>query len=275
MGETLSAASVCDISNVLDGEENNEEGPEYGLIWLHGLGDTEVTWRGLIEQSLSPDHGPCYTLFPRAPVRPVSVERGSCIPSWFDMKLLPLTASDNPPTFGCCMEDAEESATTVHRLIQHLSNRGVKPKKVFVGGFAQGGALALLSSLTYGRRLAGCIVFNGFLLGADVLEEMTAPKNRELNVLWCHGVSDKVIHQSLQRFASQVLQRAGVHVESRSVPTGHEAHPDGLAMMARFVGDRLESTQNVDERRKRLGWRPEDRPTSYRSHDYDAFVVRR
>ena len=43
----------------------------------------------------------------------------------------------------------------VHELIKGEEEKGISPSKIIVGGFSQGGAVALYSGLTYPKTLGG------------------------------------------------------------------------------------------------------------------------
>lgn len=54
----------------------------------------------------------------------------------------------------------DDSATRVNSMIEAEIARGIAADRVVVGGFSQGGALALHVSLRSGRKLAGCVAFS-------------------------------------------------------------------------------------------------------------------
>merc|ERR1719433_2231790 len=113
--------------------------------------------------------------------------------SWFDMSALPLGAETKPPQYGCSFEQASTSAARVRQMIDELREEGIPSERIVVGGFSQGGAMAMLSCLTYPHRLAACICFSGILLGADKLEEITTEEARGLPLFWAHGSADQVL----------------------------------------------------------------------------------
>ena len=87
---------------------------------------------------------------PTAPTMPVSLNAGFQMPSWFDLKSLDISGPED--------EDGIKAATVnVHTMIETELNDKITPNRIILGGFSQGGALALYSSLTYTAPLAGVI----------------------------------------------------------------------------------------------------------------------
>ena len=55
-----------------------------------------------------------------------------------------------------------ESRDEVNKLIAQEINAGVPPDRIVVGGFSQGGAMALATGLTTQHKLAGLAVLSGW-----------------------------------------------------------------------------------------------------------------
>lgn len=51
----------------------------------------------------------------------------------------------------------------VHSLIANEISLGIPANRIILGGFSQGGALAIFSALTYPQSLAGIIVLSAWL----------------------------------------------------------------------------------------------------------------
>lgn len=78
------------------------------------------------------------------------------MPAWFDIKGLDI----NSP------EDSNGIATAtafVHNLIEKEISEGIPSDRIIVGGFSQGGALALRAALLYNKKLAGVVALSCWL----------------------------------------------------------------------------------------------------------------
>jgi len=213
-----------------------------GLIWIHGLGDTEEGWADGLEDDfrVSPKAGPCRFLLPRAPVQMVTCNEGRTT-SWFDIDKLPLRDTDAPPHHGCSLEQALASCGRVHAAIEKLIEEGIPPERIVVGGFSQGGAMALLSTLTFPQRLAGIIVFSGIVFFADRLPQLIAEHNKGYEVFWGHGLQDDVLDVSLQAEGVDALTDAGMRVTAKQYKTTHSSTPDEMEDAAGFFSKLLTS----------------------------------
>jgi len=196
-----------------------------GLVWMHGLGDTEEGWTDNLEEEFTVlrDVGPCKYILPRAPVQSVTCNDGDRTTSWFDMKKLPLKSDYLPPRHGCSLEQALASCGRVHEAIQKLVDEGIPPERIVVGGFSQGGAMALLSTLTFPQRLGGVIVFSGVVFYGDVLAQLVTPLTEGLQIFWGHGTADNVLDISLQDEGAKLLSDCGFTVVSKQYATAHSS----------------------------------------------------
>ena len=56
----------------------------------------------------------------------------------------------------CCI------VLTVHEIIEIEEKAGTPTSRIILGGFSQGGALAIYSALTYPRQLGGLLCLSGY-----------------------------------------------------------------------------------------------------------------
>lgn len=57
----------------------------------------------------------------------------------------------------------KQAAKNIHTMIENEVKAGIPPEKILVGGFSQGGALALYSALIYPQKLAGVVSLSCWL----------------------------------------------------------------------------------------------------------------
>lgn len=72
------------------------------------------------------------------------------MPAWFDIRGL-------DPQAGEDADGIVNASNYVHGLIDKEIKDGIPSERIIVGGFSQGGALALYSALTYPKKLAGIV----------------------------------------------------------------------------------------------------------------------
>lgn len=87
---------------------------------------------------------------------PVSLNMGMKMPAWFDIKGLDILAAED-------VDGIKKATTYVHSLIEKEISEGIPSERIVVGGFSQGGALAIHSALTFPKKLAGVVALSCWL----------------------------------------------------------------------------------------------------------------
>ena len=67
--------------------------PYFSLIWLHGLGDSSAGFLDYFQHQLSPVFKGARIKLLHAPIRPVTLNGGMKMASWYDIKHLANTGS--------------------------------------------------------------------------------------------------------------------------------------------------------------------------------------
>jgi len=92
----------------------------------------------------------------------------------------------------------DASVTSVHGMIDALVAEGIPSERIVVGGFSQGGALALLSVLSYPKTLAAACCLSGWVQLEDRFPQYMSEANRQTRIFWGHGQLDQVVEFALQ-----------------------------------------------------------------------------
>ena len=132
------------------------------MIFLHGLGDTGHGWAGILN-TIRPDY--MKIVCPTAPSIPVSLNNGFVMPAWYDIKDI---AQDR----SAIREDLE-GVKTSSRLLENvilmeareLSSMDLGKSRLMIGGFSQGGAIALNTIMGSQDTLAGCVALSTYIPG--------------------------------------------------------------------------------------------------------------
>ncbi|HEY3055640.1 MAG TPA: dienelactone hydrolase family protein [Thermoanaerobaculia bacterium] len=101
--------------------------------------------------------------------------------------------------------------------------------KVVLGGFSQGGLMALDAGLRTTQPLAGIVAMSGALYEQDL------PTLKKLPVLIIHGIQDELINVNMARRARRVLEQHGLPVEYHEFPMGHQVTPESMAVVRDFL----------------------------------------
>ncbi|CAG2107485.1 unnamed protein product [Medioppia subpectinata] len=171
------------------------------IIFLHGLGDTGKGWIDTIAQ-IRPPFAKC--ICPTAQVMPVSLNGGFPMPSWFDLFSLESDARVDE-------EGIKRATVLVHELIAKEERSGIAANRIVLGGFSQGGALALYAGLTYPKPLGGILGFSCWLPKHQQMLSLIND-NKEVPVLQCkqfssHGDSDPLVQTRWGQMTADVLSK--------------------------------------------------------------------
>ena len=152
------------------------------MIFLHGLGDTGHGWAGILN-TIRPDY--MKIVCPTAPSIPVSLNNGFVMPAWYDIRDL---ESDRSSTRED-LDGVEASTKVLESLIEiearELQSAGGK-SRLMIGGFSQGGAIALNAILRAKEKLSGCAALSTYIPGniLHTLKKLLGRKMREKTSCW-------------------------------------------------------------------------------------------
>lgn len=132
-------------------------------------------------------------------VIPVTLNMGFQMPAWFDLYSL----NANGPEDETGIEKAKKY---IHGLIEDEEKNGIPSNKVFLGGFSQGGALALYSGLTYTKPLAGILAMSCWIPLRTKLSFANLA-NANTPTFQLHGEADDVVPYSFGTQTSELLNK--------------------------------------------------------------------
>jgi thioredoxin len=190
------------VTNVVQGS-----GSDRLLVLLHGYGADERDLGGLLSY-LDPE-GHYVVVMPRGPV---AAPPGF---SWFDLTAAdPVAAAEGFAAAAAAIDDLIDAACAEH---------GLERSQSVVGGFSQGGGLALAVGLGPGDRPrpAGVLAMSPFVVG-DLIE-IDADAVGDVAVLLQHGTDDPMIPVASSRNFAATLADIGMPLVYGEFPMGHEA----------------------------------------------------
>ncbi len=195
------------------------------IVWLHGLGadghDFEMLFRpgsGLPEATR--------VLLPHAPARPVTINGGLTMRAWYDIASSDLAADPDLPGIRA-------SAERIAALLGDMEAAGILPERIVLGGFSQGGVLALWAGLGYPRALAGIAALSAYLPA----DPPVAAAQRETPLFLAHGRWDSLIPFGLGEAARDRLPALGAAVpEWHPYPLDHGVSDAEVADLRAWLG---------------------------------------
>ncbi len=201
------------------------------VIWLHGLGADRYDFLPVAE-ALQQRLLSTRFVLPQAPTRPVTINGGWSMPSWYDILAM-------SPARAINRDQLEASAQQVISLLEAQRDTGIDPARIFLAGFSQGGAVVLHTAfLRWQGPLGGVIALSTY---APTFTEQSAfaPAALQYPVLCLHGSRDDVVPMAMGRAAFQTLQDAGVTAAWHDYPMGHEVLPEEIRYIGAWLAERL------------------------------------
>ncbi len=201
------------------------------VIWLHGLGADRYDFLPVAE-ALQESLLSTRFVLPQAPTRPVTINGGYEMPSWYDIKAM-------SPARSISLEELNESTSMVMDLIEAQKRTGIDASRIFLAGFSQGGAVVFHTAfLKWQGPLGGVIALSTYApTFADELE-LSASQQR-IPTLCLHGQYDDVVQNAMGRSAYEHLKSRGVTVTWQEYPMGHEVLPQEIFDIGAWLTARL------------------------------------
>lgn len=200
------------------------------VIWLHGLGADRYDFVPVVKALELPADHRLRFVFPQAPTRPVTINGGFPMPSWFD--ILAIT-----PQRVMNLEQLAESVAMVRGLVDEQVASGIAAERIVLAGFSQGGAIVMRAALESGLPLGGVMALSTY--GPTLEQVLSEHQGPRLDVFFAHGLHDEILHPQLGRQAHDLLQGAGHTAHWHAYPMGHEVCPAEIADIRNWLDNRL------------------------------------
>lgn len=165
------------------------------LIFMHGLGDTGHGWSSALAMIRPPS---MKVICPTAPTIPVSLNAGFRMPSWFDLRTLDISGPEDE-------DGIKNAAQNIKAMIDDEVNKGIASNRIVLGGFSQGGALALYTALTYNQPLAGIVALSCWL---PLHKQFPGIKTNadDIPIFQAHGDFDPVVPYKFGQLSASLLK---------------------------------------------------------------------
>jgi phospholipase/carboxylesterase len=205
-------------------ELNPAAAPVASVVILHGLGADGTDFLPMADELDLHAVGPIRFVFPRAPVRPVTINGGHKMRAWYDILEADIVRRED--TAG-----VRDSVLQVQQLLDREVARGVPAQRIVLAGFSQGCAITLAAGLRYHQRLAGLVGLSGYLPLADSTATERHAANHGLPVFLGHGRSDGIVTLARGAAGRDLLQSQGYPVEWHDYPMEHSLCMEEVAAL--------------------------------------------
>lgn len=202
--------------------------PTASVIWLHGLGADGHDFADIVPALEIPNEQAVRFIFPHAPVQPVTLNNGENMRAWFD--IYGLDRHSNIDEVG-----ALRATFSIHQLIEQEIALQIASSRIFLAGFSQGGAVALLAGLQFPKALGGIIALSTFLPQLSRLNLDKKTPNHTTPLFIAHGTDDALIPLAHGLATADELKKLGYSVEWKAYPMAHSVCSEEIVDIGRFV----------------------------------------
>lgn len=198
--------------------------PTHTILWMHGLGADGNDFVPIVDELALPPNLHIRFVFPHAPMRPVSINRGLVMRAWHDYDVV-----DPDSGLREDMASLRDSQREIEALIDREKHRGIKPGNIVLAGFSQGGAMALQTGLRYPEKLAAIMALSCYLPASQTLAAEAHRANSGISIFMAHGSADNIVPMTLAAAAKRQLRESGYAVEWHEYPMAHSLCADEIA----------------------------------------------
>jgi phospholipase/carboxylesterase len=202
--------------------------PRATVVVLHGLGADGTDFLPVADQVDLCAVGPVRWLFPRAPVRPVTINGGYRMRAWYDILGADLVKREDEAGL-------RESILLVQQLLQREAARGVPASRTVLAGFSQGCAVTLGAGLRHGERLAGLVGLSGYVPLAETTAAERHAANAATPVFLAHGRHDGIVPLARGHAGRDLLHSLGQPVQWHDYPMEHSVCAEEVEAMTDFL----------------------------------------
>ncbi|CAN9471824.1 unnamed protein product [Alternaria alternata] len=219
------------------------------VIVAHGLGDSGAGWIFLAENwRRRSKFEEVSFIFPNAPSIPITLNMGMRMPGWYDIKSLSTLDDREEDEKGIV-----DSQKYFHSLIDQEVAKGIPANRIVVGGFSQGGAMSLLSGVTYKDQLGGIFGLSCYLLLQKKIKDMipTENPNQKTPIFMGHGDADQVVAHKWGKLSADELEKHGFKVDFRTykyvMNLVHSADPDEIDHLESYLNQQIPALGDKSE----------------------------
>ena len=175
-----------------------------------------------------------------APTKPVTINGGMKMPSWYDIKELGISEfSEEGVKKALGLDEIAENSKRINEVLnKELEELGGKSERLFIGGFSQGCCMALHCGLEHDKPLGGIICCSGYLF--PVTKE--SKENSAVPIFISHGEADELLPWKICSLSYAKLENSG-HKITKVIEKylGHSINEKVLSEMKTFFSKLLQA----------------------------------
>jgi len=147
------------------------------------------------------------------------------------------------------------SRTEFHSLIQSQIDAGIPSNRIVLGGFSQGGAMALLSGLSAPHKLGGIFGLSCYLLLQNKIKDLVPEENpnKDTKIFMAHGDADAVVQYDWGKLSAEKLKELGWNVDFKTYRRlAHSANEEEIDDLEKYLTEVIPPLGDVQKAEESL-----------------------
>jgi len=167
----------------------------------------------------------------------VTLNGGMAMPSWFDIRSLAPGGPEDE-------EGVKEAAKRLKSLINAEISAGIPAERIIIGGFSQGGAVALYTAFATDVKVGGVLALSTWMpLHKALTNPQTTKYNTGVPVLQCHGEADPMVSPRWGDMTHQCIKAFNPQAVFKTYPgVGHSSSPQEMADVKAFLDQTMKNS---------------------------------
>lgn len=126
-------------------------------------------------------------------------------------------------------------------------------ENIIIGGFSQGGSMALYTGLSSKHKVGGIIAASSYLLLRGQYPSVLSSHARDIPIFAYHGTDDQVVPYDIAALSYQLLQSHHLHVQFETERgLGHGVSEEEISKMFKFVTEKLTRQHTAADKKSDL-----------------------
>ena len=174
------------------------------------------------------------------PILKVLLRSGAPIPAWFDIKSFDFPAALILPEDE---EGIKASSAAIHKIIEDEISSGIVSSRIAIGGFSQGSAMSIYTTLTSTSDIGGLLAMSGFIPLRNSFPGAAVEINKDVQALQVHVAADTVLpYNPVATLSNSLMGTFMTNLEFKVIEgLGHTVNEEETLYVKAFL-DRILAT---------------------------------
>ena len=209
-----------------------EIGAKSAFIWIHGLNDSAENNLSLIKAFSLPEEHSVLFVLPQAPSLRLSIDPSFESVGWYDIRDFKIQLYPD-------IKGIEFSFNKIHFLLDSIIKRGIPPENIILGGFSQGGVIALHAAASFKYKLSCVIAAAAYIPSVDYYSGLVSKSGKETPIYMLNGRNDNIVSYEVSESNFAYLDSNGFIVQKVDSDEAHNLSSEQFELIEQLMHEKL------------------------------------